>query len=134
MILGKSTILNEKPYYSRFLLCCRKVQPADSAQYFCKGTEKGDATKIILIGGWGFDKTILSIPNLRGLYPKWLCNMAMYKNSQAISQFFQSQELDPGSTITTKELMELYYNYRQFPKRWSWRSVKTVPILRKSSH
>ena len=102
-----------------FLFACAaaKAQPADSAQYFfAKGTEQKDA-KLYSQAVKSFDKAIAFNPKFTEAYiQSGYVNMAMYKNSQAISQFSKARELDPANATATKELMELYYNYRQFPK------------------
>ncbi len=93
------------------------AQTTDSAQYFfVKGTEQKDA-KLYSQAAKSFDKAIALNPAFTEAYiQSGYVDMAMYKNSAAINKFSKAKELDPANTIATKELMELYYNYRQFNK------------------
>lgn len=54
----------------------------------------------------------LLLPILRNGF----ANLEMRKTDAAISNFTKAHELEPGNTIPVKELMELYFNYRQYAK------------------
>lgn len=100
-----------------FNVLAASAQQADSAQYFyTKGSEQKEA-KLYSQAIKSFDKAIALNPKLTDAYiQSGYVNMAMYKNSAAINNFAKARELDPSNTTAVKELMELYYNYRQFAK------------------
>ncbi len=100
-----------------FVCAAAKAQPVDSAQYFfTKGNEQKEA-KLYSQAIKSFDKAIAINPKFTEAYiQSGYVNIAMYKNNVAINNFAKARELDPANAIATKELMELYYNYRQFPK------------------
>lgn len=100
-----------------FVCAAVKAQPVDSAQYFfAQGTAQKDA-KLYSQAIKSFDKAIAFNPKFTDAYiQSGYVNMAMYKNNMAINNFAKARELDPANATATKELMELYYNYRQFPK------------------
>lgn len=93
------------------------AQTNDSAQYyFNKGKEQKEA-KLYSQASKSFEKAIALNPQFTDAYiQSGYVNIAMYKNSQAINNFSKAKELDPNNTTAVKELMELYYNYRQFAK------------------
>jgi tetratricopeptide (TPR) repeat protein len=93
------------------------AQTVDSAQvYYAKGIEQKDAQL--------YSQAIKSLEKSLTFNPQFVeahlqtgyVNMAMYKNSQAIANFSKARELDPQNATAIKELTELYYNYRQYPK------------------
>jgi tetratricopeptide (TPR) repeat protein len=93
------------------------AQNTDSAQhYYTKGIEQKDA-KLYSQAVKSLEKAIAINPQFTDAYiQSGYINMAMYKNSQAINNFSKAKELDPTNATAIKELMELYYNYRQFNK------------------
>lgn len=93
------------------------AQTTDSVQYFyTKGTEQKEA-RLYSQAVKSFDKAITINPAFTDAYiQRGYVNMAMYKNSAAIADFSKARELDPANAIAVKELVELYYNYRQFAK------------------
>ncbi len=93
------------------------AQTADSAQYFYdKGIENATA-KLYSKASKDFEKAILINPKFTAAYlQSGYINQAMYKNSAAINSFAKVQELEPNNAAAIKELMELYYNYRQYNK------------------
>lgn len=93
------------------------AQNTDSAQhYYAKGIEQKEA-KLYSQAMKSLEKAITHNPQFTDAYiQSGYVNMAMYKNSQAINSFSKAKELDPNNATAIKELMELYYNYRQFNK------------------
>ena len=93
------------------------AQNSDSAQYFYqKGVEEKTA-KRYLLASKAFDKAIKFDPKLTVAYiENGYTNLEMRKTDAAITNFTKARELEPGNTIPVKELMELYFNYRQYAK------------------
>jgi tetratricopeptide (TPR) repeat protein len=102
---------------SIFVTSSIAAQTVDSAQYFYdKGMENATA-KLYSKAAKDFEKAISLNPKFTAAYlQSGYINQAMYKNSAAITSFTKVQELEPDNAAATKELMELYYNYRQYTK------------------
>lgn len=100
-----------------FITATSFAQNNDSAQYYyTKGVEQKDA-KLYSQASKSLEKAVALNPQFTDAYiQSGYVNMAMYKNSQAINNFSKAKELDPANATAIKELMELYYNYRQFNK------------------
>ena len=93
------------------------AQSTDSAQYFYqKGLEEKTA-KRYLVASKAFDKSIAINPKLTAAYlENGYVNLEMRKTDAAMANFSKAHELEPQNTAATKELMELYFSYRQYPK------------------
>jgi tetratricopeptide (TPR) repeat protein len=93
------------------------AQTTDSAQYFYnKGLEQKEA-RLFSQAAKNFEKAITLNPQYTDAYiQSGYINKAMYKNNVAIANFSKAKELDPSNTTAAKELLDLYYNYRQFAK------------------
>lgn len=93
------------------------AQNSDSAQfYYQKGVEEKTA-KHYLAASKAFDKAIKFDAKLTVAYiENGFANLEMRKTDAAIGNFTKAHELEPGNTIPVKELMELYFNYRQYAK------------------
>jgi tetratricopeptide (TPR) repeat protein len=93
------------------------AQSTDSAQYFYqKGLEEKTARRF-LMASKAFELAIKLDPKLTAAYiENGYVNLEMRKTDPAIINFAKARELDPQNQTAIKELMELYYNYRQYPK------------------
>ena len=102
---------------SLILAFTASAQTTDSAQYFYnRGLEFKEA-KLYSKAAKSLEKAIAIDPKFTAAYlQNGYINAAMYKNSAAIANFSKVRELEPGNMMAIKELMELYYNYRQFAK------------------
>ena len=105
------------------ILCCSLfittvfAQAEDSTQYFYnKGIQQYDA-KLYSQAAKSFNKSIALNPKFTDAYIQGgHVYIAMNQHSAAITNFLKVRELDPSNIIAVKELMELYYNYRQYAK------------------
>ncbi len=89
----------------------------DSARYyFDKGmTEK--TAKRWLVAAAHFDKAIKLSPNYKDAYlENGFVQLEMRKTDVARAHFTKVYEMEPGNAAVIKELMELYYSYRQYEK------------------
>lgn len=92
-------------------------QQTDSAEfYFQKGIEQRAAKKYMQAAGF-LDKAVRFNPQYKEAYlENGYVNLEMRKTDNAISHFSKVLEIDPSNLQAANELMELYYNYRQFSK------------------
>jgi tetratricopeptide (TPR) repeat protein len=92
-------------------------QKNDSAEhYFQKGIEEKTARRW-LVASKHFDKAISFNAAYKEAYlENAYVHIEMRKVDQAKAFFAKVYELDPTNTTAAKELMELYYNHRQFAK------------------
>lgn len=97
--------------------CSTFAQSTDSAEfYFQKGIEEKTA-KRYLVASNHLDKAIQFNAKFKEAYiESGYVNLEMRKTDKAMMQFNKVLELDPSNTVASKELMELYYSYRQFAK------------------
>ena len=90
---------------------------ADSAQvYFNKAlTEK--TAKRFLVAAQYFDKAIKFKPDFTQAYiGLGQVNLEMRRTDQARVSFLQANKLEPSNKDVIKELMQLYFSYREFDK------------------
>jgi tetratricopeptide (TPR) repeat protein len=100
-----------------FLFSTSFAQTTDSATYFYqKGIEEKNA-KHYLVASKNFDKAIKLNPNYTAAYiDNGLVNVEMRKTDAAITNFTKANQLDPSNNIAINELMNQYFNYRQYAK------------------
>jgi len=100
-----------------FLFSTSFAQTTDSSTYFYqKGVEEKNA-KHYLVASKNFDKAIKLNPGYTAAYiDNGLVNIEMRKTDAAISNFTKANELEPGNNVAVNELMNLYFNYRQYNK------------------
>lgn len=93
------------------------AQTTDSATYFYqKGVEEKTA-KRYLVASQNFDKAIKLNPKYTAAYiDNGYANLEMRKTDGAINNFTKANELEPENTTAIKELMNLYFSYRQYAK------------------
>jgi tetratricopeptide (TPR) repeat protein len=93
------------------------AQSTDSAQfYFQKGLEEKTA-KRYLVASKAFDKAISLNPKFTQAYiENGYANLEMRKTDPAIINFTKAHELEPQNPAAIKELMDLYFSYRQYAK------------------
>ena len=92
-------------------------QSSDSAQiYYQQGLEQKNA-KRYLIASQQFTKALGFNPNhIDALLEHAYTCMEMRRTDQAKGLFVKVHELEPNNQKAIRELMNLYYNYRQFEK------------------
>jgi tetratricopeptide (TPR) repeat protein len=93
------------------------AQTTDSATYFYqKGIEEKTA-KRYLVASRNFDKAIKLNPKYTAAYiDNGYTNLEMRKTDFAIQNFIKANELEPENKVAIKELMDLYFSYRQYTK------------------
>jgi tetratricopeptide (TPR) repeat protein len=93
------------------------AQTTDSATYFYqKGVEEKTAKKY-LVASKNFDKAIKFNPSYTAAYiDNGYANLEMRKTDAAITNFTKANELEPENKLAISELMNLYFNYRQYAK------------------
>jgi tetratricopeptide (TPR) repeat protein len=101
------------------LLVCSNAyaQKTDSSEiYFQKGIEEKTAKRFLVSSSW-LDKAITANPKFTQAYiESGYVNIEMRKTDKAMLQFNKVLEMEPNNAVASKELMELYYNYRMFSK------------------
>jgi tetratricopeptide (TPR) repeat protein len=99
------------------LACANLLAQSDSAQiYFQKAIEQKTA-KQLLVASKSLDKAIHFNDKFKEAYlENAYINLEMRKVDNAITNFNKVLELEPNNTAAVKELMEIYYNYRQYAK------------------
>lgn len=93
------------------------AQTTDSAVYFYqKGVEEKNVRRY-LVASQQFDKAIKLNPKYTAAYIDngYAC-LEMRKTDAAIAHFTKANELEPDNATAIKELMNLYFSYRQYPK------------------
>ncbi|MBL0358676.1 MAG: tetratricopeptide repeat protein [Chitinophagaceae bacterium] len=93
------------------------AQKADSSEfYFQKGIEEKAAKRFLQAAAY-LDTAIQFNSKYKEAYiENGYVSLEMHKTDKAISNFNKVLELEPSNIVSSKELMELYYNYRQFSK------------------
>jgi len=93
------------------------AQKTDSSEiYFQKAIEEKTGKRFLKAAVY-LDKAIQFNPAYKEAYlENGYVNMEMRKTDQAMLHFNKVLELDPSNSAASKELMELYYNYRQFAR------------------
>lgn len=93
------------------------AQKTDSSEiYFQKGIEEKTGKRFLQASNY-LDKAIQFNPKYKEAYlENGYVNLEMHKTDKAMMQFSKVLELEPANNAATKELMDLYYNYRQFAK------------------
>ena len=87
-----------------------------SAYYFQKGMEEKAARRYLVASDY-YTKAIKLNPTYTQAYiENGYVNNEMRKTDAAMQNFVKANELDPGNEAAIKELVELYYSYRQFEK------------------
>ena len=85
-----------------------------SFYYFEKGMEE-KAARRYLVAAKNFDNAIKLNPNYTAAYiESGLVNKEMRRTDAAKQNFTKAFELDNNNEVAIKELMELYFSYRQF--------------------
>ncbi len=101
------------------LCACTQVfsQKTDSSEiYFQKGIEEKTAKRFLVAANW-LDKAIQANPKFTRAYiESGYVNIEMRKTDKAMLQFNKVLEMEPNNSVATKELMEMYYSYRMYPK------------------
>jgi len=93
------------------------AQLTDSAEIYFQKAIEFKANRQNLMASMHFDKALNFNKNYIAAYiENGYVNLEMRKVDKAISSFAKALELDPNNSAAAKELMELYYNYRQFVK------------------
>ena len=92
-------------------------QQTDSAEvYFQKGIEQRAAKKYLMAANY-LDKAVKFNTKYKEAYlENGYVNLEMRKTDNAITNFSKVLEIEPSNAQALNELMQLYYNYRQFPK------------------
>jgi tetratricopeptide (TPR) repeat protein len=93
------------------------AQTTDSSTYFFnKGVEEKNAKKY-LVASRNFDKAIKQNPKYTAAYlENGFTHLQMRKTDFAIQNFVKANELEPENKVAIKELMDLYFSYRQYAK------------------
>lgn len=93
------------------------AQKNDSSRfYFKKGMEEKNARRF-LVASQAFEKAIKFDPTYTEAYlENGYVSLEMRKTDPAIRNFTKVYELQPSNKAVVKELMDLYYNYRQYNK------------------
>lgn len=93
------------------------AQKVDSSEfYFQKGIEEKTAKRFLTASSY-LDKAIQFNPKFKEAYiESGYVSLEMRKTDKAMAQFNKVLEMEPNNTVASKELMELYYSYRQFSK------------------
>ena len=111
--------MKKAPMTAMLLMACIPLfsQQTDSAEiYFQKGIEQRTAKKYLLAANY-LDKAVQFNPKYKEAYlENGYVNLEMRKTDNAINNFSKVLEIEPSNPQATSELMELYYNYRQFSK------------------
>ena len=94
-----------------------RAQNADSAKaYFQKGIVEKDAKRYLVAAKY-FDKAIEFDPKYKEAYEQdGYVNLAMRKTDAAKGHFTKLYQLEPTNKTAIKELMQLYFDYNQYPK------------------
>jgi len=99
------------------LLSIHSFAQTDSATYFYqKGIEEKIARRY-LAASRHFDKAIKFNPAYTAAYiENGYSNLEMRKTDAAIGHFTKANELEPANNAPIRELMNLYFSYRQYAK------------------
>lgn len=105
------------PVIAAFVCSASQAQAGDSSLiYFQKAVAAKEARQFLVAAQY-FDKSLsFNAQNLSALLENAAVHMEMRKTDQAKALYIQALELEPGNLIAQKQLMQLYFNYRQFAK------------------
>ena len=93
------------------------AQTTDSATYFYQKGIEEKAAKRYLVASKNFDKAIVLNPKYTQAYiDNGYADLEMRKTDAAIINFTRANELEPTNNTAINELMNLHFNYRQYPK------------------
>lgn len=101
------------------LWVCTSVcaQNADSAQFYFKMGLAEKTSKRYLVASQHFEKAIKFNPAFtEALIENGFTNLEMHKTNPALNCFTKVNEIDPANKTAIKELLNLYFNYRQYAK------------------
>ncbi len=107
------------PIVSIMLMLCTSLyaQNIDSAEIYFQKAVEFKTNKQFLQASKSFDKAIQFNKSYKEAYlENGYVSLEMHKSDNAIANFNKVVELEPANTAAAKELMDLYYNYRQFEK------------------
>ena len=109
-----------KHLFATISLCvCLSVQgqSADSARfYFEKGMEEKNARRYLVASQYFIKSLSYNERDINTLTQHAYTQLEMRKGDQAKAIFLQIHALEPGNKTAVRELMTLFYNYRQFDK------------------
>jgi len=93
------------------------AQQADSSAFYYQNAMNFKANKQYLLASKELAKALVFNKNFTNAYlENGYLNLEMRRVDHAITNFAKVMELDPNNTAAAKELMELYYNFRQYVK------------------
>jgi tetratricopeptide (TPR) repeat protein len=93
------------------------AQNADSSQFYYNKAMKEKEARRYLVASDFFEKSVHFNPsNIEAYLQYGYTSLAMKKTDNAIQNFSKAYTLDPSNITATSELMELYFNYRQYSK------------------
>jgi tetratricopeptide (TPR) repeat protein len=93
------------------------AQSTDSSIYFYQKGVEEKAAKHYLMASRNFDKAIKLNPKYTVAYiENGFTNLEMRKTDFALQNFSKVNELEPENKVAIKELMNLYFSYRQYAK------------------
>lgn len=100
-----------------FIVISTSAQTTDSSQFYCnKGVEEKTARRF-LVASKHFGKAISFNPkNTVALVESGKNNLEMRRIDAALGNFTQAYQLEPNNQEIIKQLVELYFNNRQFQK------------------
>lgn len=94
-----------------------QAQGSDSAQYYFQKAIEAKNEKKYLVASQLFTKSIsFNGSNVSALLENAYMHKKMRKTDQAKAYFIKVLEVDPGHVQARAELMQLYFDYRQFAK------------------
>jgi tetratricopeptide (TPR) repeat protein len=105
------------PLVTIFMFSTVSAQNADSSQfYYKKGLEEKTARRFLL-ASQDFEKSIAFNDRFSEAYlENGFASLEMHKTDDAKAAFIKVNELDPSNKDAIKQLTDLYYSYRQYPK------------------
>lgn len=93
------------------------AQASDSSYHYFQKAMEAKAEKRYLVASQLLDKSLsFDDKNVNAMMENAFMNMEMRKTDMAKSWFEKVLAKEPGNQIAMKELMQLYYSYRQFAK------------------
>ncbi|MEO5943241.1 MAG: tetratricopeptide repeat protein [Ferruginibacter sp.] len=105
------------PLVTIFMFSTVSAQNTDSSQfYYKKGLEEKTARRF-LVASQDFERSIVFNDRFADAYlENGFASLEMRKTDQAKAAFTKVNELDPSNKDAIKQLANLYYSYRQYPK------------------
>ncbi len=93
------------------------AQNSDSARFFYQQGLEEKTARRYMVASKAFDKAIKFDPAFTAAYiENGYVNLEMRKTDPAILHFIKAHELEPANAAAIKELMDLYFSYRQYNK------------------